>query len=593
MTIYAYRAVRIRQTASSNWLVLFGAPATHIDAWAGAPQKKELGREETTGFQRDINKSRLNSLKDFYKDEHNIIQNPLLCATRDTSKPMVRFLSDSSSATLATLASDSSGADAHNPEIGTIHIETETLESRSLLDLLRRVKAELERRVPTLKGHKISSQRVSQLKQEIMSINSVADDSNDDDLIDKDEADPPLSPDTSSEPDAAAVVFSDESHIFDFWEDIAARIVVLEELGPEFRSENTFAGYSKDAMISFLQPVVIVDGQHRLRGAVDAARELTSQKPFSTEIEKAVNSGQDPSEVQREAEARASRVLPVSLLMTDDPAEHVFQFVVVNQKAMPIDRALLGTIVSTSLSNDELARVSQRLSDAGIPLEESRSIAFLTRNPESPFYNLVQRGLESDDEGLMPWGVLGSIIRIFQDLKGGRLYGWKNDHADIWRRNHLKDSPLVADAEEHGYEAPYSYWKSPDGPWRQVFVVFWRSVRDKFATTIDQEAPNYWGAARRSNIFNKISLTILASDFFQYLCDAKRTIESYEQVHDLVEDWLKDVSPSYFNRDWNLAGVKKDSTGIRNRWAKIWVEYRKDPQRLPALKLYRSPLAGD
>ena len=41
------------------------------------------------------------------------------------------------------------------------------------------------------------------------------------------------------------------------------------------------------------------------------------------------------------------------------------------------------------------------------------------------------------------------------------------------------------------------------------------------------------------------------------------------------------------NRDWKLEGTKKDSTGIRNRWSKIWLEYRKDPKTLPNIRGYR------
>ena len=65
--------------------------------------------------------------------------------------------------------------------------------------------------------------------------------------------------------------------------------------------------------------------------------------------------------------ASCSRRLPISLLLDDSPEEHVFQFVVVNQKATPIGRALLGTIVSTSLTAEELDKVAQRLTQAGIP----------------------------------------------------------------------------------------------------------------------------------------------------------------------------------------------------------------------------------
>lgn len=578
MPTYSYPAVRVRQTASSNWLVLFGAPAVEIDTWAGAPQKKELGGDETTGFQRDINEGRVENLKEFYRNDRNIIQNPLLCATRESATTAVTFVADA-------------GATAADGVLttGVVQVRAESYDALTLLQLLRRVKTDLERRVPSLKQQKVSPQRVAELKQKAQITPDTAAAGSDDELEGSDAA----AEGGESDSDATAVVFSDESHILDFWEDISARIVVLEEAGAVLADADEFLGYSRDAMISFLQPVVIVDGQHRLRGAVETAHDLTTKPPFSTEIERAVTAGDDPATVQRQAEVRASRTLPVSLLLTDDPAEHVFQFVVVNQKAMPIDRALLGTIVSTSLSNDELSRVSDRLERAGIRLEQSRTIAYLTRNPESPFYQLVERGLSSDNAGLMPWSVLGSIIRIFQELKGGKLYHQKNDYSDLWRRRYLKDSAIVADWSERGFKNPYDYWKSPEGPWRPVFVRFWRCIRDRLATTKDEEAFNYWGSGRKSYIFNKISLTILAADFFQYLCDRGLPIESDSQIDTLVADWLAEVDPSYFARDWNVASVKKDSTGTRNRWAKLWSEYRKDPQRLPALKMFRTPLTSD
>lgn len=571
MATFTYRAVRIRQTKTSNWLVLFGAPARQIDSWAGAPQKnkKEPDTEETTGFQRDINDTRLESLHDFYRNERNIIQNPLLCATRDSSLPLVRFIPD----------------DPHvqDSTIGSIEIQTESLESFSLLELLRKVQSDLERRVPALRAHKPSTHRLGRLKQQLQYAAENAPDKN------IDTADDDIS--TEPEPDAAEVVFSDESHIFEFWEDVRARIMLLEEMGSNAaKYSDNFLGYTREAMIGFLQPVVIVDGQHRLRGAVDVARDLTSHEPFSKEIERRLAAGEDATEVDYEMQVRASRILPVSLLLTDDPAEHVFQFVVVNQKATPIDKALLGTIVSTTLSNDELSRVSDRLTKAGIKLEQSRSIAFLTRNSASPFYRLVERGLSSDNDGLMPWTVLGSLIRIFQDLKGGKLFGQKNDYSDKWRRDHLNNSPIIADWSEKSFKDAYSYWQSPDGPWRDVFVQFFTCIRSEFATTKDPEAPHYWGASRKSNLFNKISLTILAADFFRFLCQKDRTIESAEQIPALIDNWLRGVDTGYFNRPWPLSGVKKDSVGIRNRWAKTWADYREDPRQLPHTKVYREAL---
>lgn len=569
----SYRAVRIRQTDTEGWLVLFAAPSTEIYQWAGIPQKKAIGTQETTGFQREEDRKRIKDLVDFYSNDNNIIQNPLLCATRQTEAGIVEFQPDENI--------------EHTPfsETGWLIIRPEPLEELSLLDLLKRVRSDLEKRLPDLVSMRPSDKTLVDLKRQASSILqevSIAQ------PIESDDDTETLSVD-NEDSDSAKEIFSDESHIYDFWEEVAARIKLLEELGSFFEGDE-FLGYTKDAMISFLRPIVVVDGQHRLRGAVESARYLASRPPYSEELEQAVINGKNPDSAQREIERKIARRLPISLLVTDDPAEHVFQFVVVNQKATPIGKALLGTIVSTSLSNEELARVSDRLERSGIQLEESRAVAYFTRNPQSPFFKLVERGLTSENKDLLQWNVLLSLVKIFQDLKGGRLFGERNDYADKWRRTYLVRSDIVSDWESQGFPSPFDYWNQLEGPWRSVFAAFWSTVRDKLADTHDDSASNYWGSPRKSNIFNKVSLTILASDFFQYLCERRIGISNVQSIPTLVDEWLDGVNTSYFNRGWDLEGVRKDTPGRRKQWAKLWVEYRKDPERLPRADQYRLEL---
>ncbi len=371
---FKYKAIRIRQTNSGDWLVLFAASAIEIDTWAGVPQKKKIGTQETTGFQREENKKRIKEITDFYQNEKNIIQNPLLCALRQPDQANVKF----------ELSEDENGySDAI--QHGFLTLITESLEELSLLELLKRVKTNLERRVPGLVENLVPDSFIRELKQRAEIKDSVQEDlteSSDDQEI----------AENSGNEDDIEIVVSDESHIEDFWKEVAAYISVLEEINDTFKGDK-FLDYSKNALISFLRPIVVVDGQHRLRVAITSAKEAVREDIYKDYIEEALNEGIDPGEAQRKIEAEVARKLPISLLMNTDPAEQVFQFVVVNQKATPIKPALLGTIVSTSLSNEELERVADRLENAGIKLEESRAVTFLARYPDSPFYNLVERGL--------------------------------------------------------------------------------------------------------------------------------------------------------------------------------------------------------
>ena len=99
-------------------------------------------------------------------------------------------------------------------------------------------------------------------------------------------------------------------------------------------------------------------------------------------------------------------------------------------------------------------------------------------------------------------------------------------------------------------------------------------------------ASNAWGNTD-SNLFNKISLTILAADYFQFLRERRLSLNSVDDVDTTVAEWLEGTNPSYFNRDWGLTSIKKDQTAVRNNWAATWTEYRKNPVRLPRSENYR------
>ncbi|MFB6931235.1 hypothetical protein ACFCXR_40450, partial [Streptomyces noursei] len=294
-----------------------------------------------------------------------------------------------------------------------------------------------------------------------------------------------------------------------------------------------------------------------------------------------VDSGTEPDLAHRRVLESKARFLPISLLLDSSPSEHVFQFVVVNQKATPMQPALLGTIVSTSLSKEETEPVADRLRRAGIPFDDSQAVAYMTRSSKSPFMGLVQTGIGGDASNLLKWTVLKSLTSIFRELKGGKIFGGTVDFADVWRRKYFESSDLVSAGTS--LEEKYSIWKAPDGPWRDVAIRFFWEIRDRFGDD-DQNAHNAWGSTT-SNLYNKIHLTILAADYFQFLTERKMTLNSIEDVNSTVQSWLEDVNNQYFNRDWRV-GLKKDQRAVREKWAKVWVEYRKDPERLPRVENY-------
>lgn len=565
-----YPALLFRQSPDAPPLVLLSASAIEINQWVGIPQKTRITDGETLGFQRDDNPERVEQIAKFYGESRNVIHNPLLCAIRQEAGIDVTFTpADGGDTTAAT-----------EPVTGMLKITVKDRSSVSLLDLIREVRKAIEARVAGLVGRAMPDGLIAKLVTQVdPSLRAPA---GDDDVLEAEGSD-----DAVSDGDQAAEeALFEESHVTDFWDALRAREELLTRLGDQFKGDS-FLGFTRDAMEAYLKPVVLVDGQHRLLGALKAARDAMDSDPdVIGRISTLLAQGTPQHEVSDRLLEERARHLPISLLLDHHPGEHVFQFVVVNQKATPVRPALLATIISTSLSESELEPISDRLENAGVPLKSSRAISFFARHPSSPFVGRVARGLADEGSDLLPWTVLGQLVAIFRDLSGARFYHEaKMDYADKWKRSYLERSKLMADAVQSGGSA-YDAWRDPDGPWKAVFIAFWSAVRDVLGNQTNPDAANFWGKPRISNLFNKPSLTTLATDFFAFLVETRKTIDDASEVASLVDDWLIDVDRNYFARDWKLAGVKKDAAGTRKQWSKVWHIYRRDPKMLPRVSVY-------
>ncbi|WP_328509537.1 hypothetical protein OG981_18810 [Streptomyces mirabilis] len=551
----SYEAFRTLQTPESKPLILFSAPAVEIAQWSGVPERRRLAGEETAGFQREQDPVRVRELARFFKDHRNVSQNPLLGALQDEAKVQFKESSPGSS-------------------FGHLEITYEEYSHVPLLELLERLTRRLEERVSALKDSAVDEDRVALLLERESQRAAPSDAEEDEQSGDSgsDDANETISADEGD--DANNALLADETHLADFYAELKARIRVLQHLGIEDAEE--IQGFTKAALLGYLKPVVLVDGQHRLRGAVVSAEQLTETPEAEELLMESVSAGTDPDVAGKDLLLKKSRHLPVSLLMDSSPSEHVFQFVVVNQKAVLMGSALLGTIISTSLGREELQSVRERLKGAGIRLEDSQAIAYLTRAEESPFRGLVQTGVSGDRPDLLKWSVLQSLVTVFRKLQGGRPYHERTDYARAWKTEYLFSCGLVSGDT---LEEKFADWSRPDGPWREIFIRFYTHVRDYFGDTQELDTYNAWGSTANSNLFNKISLTILACDYFDFIYTQGEALESMDDFNITLQKWLKEgrVSASYFNRDWRLEKVKKDQLVVKRLWSQNWHEYRKVP----------------
>ncbi|MFI9366629.1 hypothetical protein ACIG5E_37105 [Kitasatospora sp. NPDC053057] len=555
MAVRKYRAISFQQASESKDVVLFAAPATEIWKWSGIPQRELLDNKETIGFQREENPKRIEKLKHFYGDARNIVQNPLLCAKRDER---ARFEPDEA-------------GESGPVRSGWMVIDDEVLDDLPLLALFDRVAQQLCSRSEQLSQLRPDRNRLETLQARLGDNSGV----------------PPQPEYREAEfEDSVQGLFANETHILEFYQEVICRKAILASM-PEDESStyyDDFLGFTREALESYLKPVFLVDGQHRLRGAVEAAEKAAERAANGDEILARIEAGEDRDSISNELTAENSRILPVSLLMEENVEEHVFQFVVVNQKATPLATALLGTIVATSLSEDELNEVTERLEAVDIDVADSQAVAWFTRSPGSPFHGKVQQGMVGEGGDKLPWTVLRDLISQFRNLRGAKLpHSSKIDYADKWARERLPDSALVdtLDSEEQR-----TAWATLEGPWRGVCAAFFAEVRDRLGDPGNEYAPNAWGTTK-STLYNKVMLSILVADFFQFLTDKELTIDGPEDCRAHVAKWLASVDKNYFARDWQLSGVKKDTPGIRAQWSELWVDYRKDPQRIPDVRNFR------
>ena len=148
---FRYKALQTRQTKKNKLMVLFAAPANEIDTWAGIPQKKRFGTdEETVGFQREENPKRVESLGEFFANDENIIQNPLLCATRQIQSAQTRF--------------EPKAGGSGDTLQGELIIEMPDFEAYSLIEIFGQVRKYIEGRVTGLSGMAPDAALVAKLK---------------------------------------------------------------------------------------------------------------------------------------------------------------------------------------------------------------------------------------------------------------------------------------------------------------------------------------------------------------------------------------------------------------------------------------------
>ena len=270
----------------------------------------------------------------------------------------------------------------------------------------------------------------------------------------------------------------------------------FDKLDPEFR----------DAVYEYLdntsKPGLILDGQHRVYGA------------------KGVN--------------EFSVNLPIVLIPDLEISEQVFHFYVLNNKARPLNKTELRSIVSTSLSNEEIHQLYDRFEQVGVVAEEASWTHKMNTDKNSPFRDLVNFGY-TGSKAPIPENVANTVISKF--IKMGRKYKPLYDSVDEW------SSETAA-----GYEYRLN-----------VFFAMWRAVKSKY--------PNAWQSAiseGKGQILQKVNLVILQEFLLDKLVSemprrkTKGEGSPFSDVSGLeveVSFQLHYLSEEFYTRTWVLKGL--------------------------------------
>lgn len=242
------------------------------------------------------------------------------------------------------------------------------------------------------------------------------------------------------------------------------------------------------ALEAISRPAVVVDGQHRLFGAADA---------------------------------NAAIWLPVVAIPNCPWAEQIYQFVVINEKAKPIEASLLTDIFGSSLTRQEQRSLRAKLERSKVDVEQRIAAVIASREEDSPFYGMVRFQLQGQAPlGTTPYVPESAIRFLIEGGRGGR--GWRSDDEffDIYVSPTLPGRP------------DWESWTT--GRWREYWFAFWRTVRDYYNDQAKKVKgdPNFqlWDSNSQSNLTKSVTLRLFQGLFMKVAIERVQLIEKTREV---------------------------------------------------------------
>jgi len=230
------------------------------------------------------------------------------------------------------------------------------------------------------------------------------------------------------------------------------------------------------ALDAISRPAIVVDGQHRVWGA---------------------------------SKSKKTVWLPVVAIPNASWSDQIYQFIVINEKAKPIETSLLTDIFGSSLTRQEQGTIRDDLARVGVEVESRIAAVIAGRDSESPFFNMVKLKVETPlPDGVKPY-ISDKIIRDLINGGGGSL-GWRTDATFFDEYV----APTIPD------KSSWEQWSS--GAWREYWFEFWKTVGFFFNELQRKETQGpvedsdlLWSRTDQSNLTKGVTLKILQSLFIE------------------------------------------------------------------------------
>lgn len=297
------------------------------------------------------------------------------------------------------------------------------------------------------------------------------------------------------------------SYLADFYAELRGMQEGIRELDDEEKL--------RQVLFSLLKPGLIVDGQHRVFGA-----------------------------------AAADERIKLAICAVPDATwfEQVFQFVIINQKAKPIKPAFLNAIIATSLNEEEIRQVYNRLEESGIDVERAQLMHRINTDADSPFREMIDFEVEGAP-GFLQFPGMNQLVREFRGITGSH-------------------SSLVEDA---------AAWADSTDVWLPHFFALWRGVRDYF---VGKDA-RLWQRpteANPNNLLKIVALQEIQRLMLDMLADARTfKFEDAAATYEMSCTFWGDFPPTFFTDEWKQKGLQ--TTVGRSILRKALTETRRNYDR--------------